>query len=241
MSERQIVLDTETTGLEVADGHRVIEIGCVEMHNRRLTGADFHHYLNPDRNIDAGAIDIHGITNEFLADKPGFETIAASLVDYLRGAELIIHNADFDVGFLDRELQRAGRKERVADLCTVVDTLAMARQLHPGQRVNLDALCRRYEVNNKLRELHGALLDARLLSEVYLAMTGGQSALLLERNEAPSREGGPRQSDLPEETGELRVVRASESERVAHRARLAQISKKATVMWTGDLDATEAK
>lgn len=241
MSERQIVLDTETTGLEVVDGHRIIEIGCLEMRNRRLTGADFHHYLNPGREIDAGAIDIHGITNEFVAAKPGFTAIAASLVDYLRGAELVIHNADFDVGFLDMELQKAGRQERVADLCTVIDTLALARQLHPGQRVNLDALCRRYEVNNKHRELHGALLDARLLSEVYLAMTGGQSALLLERNEAPAGEGGRRGSEWPEETGELRVVRASEVERDAHRARLAQISKKVPVLWAGEIDGTKVE
>lgn len=235
MSERQVVLDTETTGLEIGDGHRVIEVGCVELRNRRLTGADFHHYLNPERVVDAGAVDVHGITNEFLAEKPRFAAIAASLVEYLRGAELIIHNADFDVGFLDMELQRAGRPERIRDLCPVIDTLALARQLHPGQRVGLDALCRRYEVNNRHRELHGALLDARLLADVYLAMTGGQSALLLERADKPAAARGARVQELPEESGELVVQRATAAERAAHQARLAAIAKKATVLWSGDL------
>lgn len=237
MSERQIVLDTETTGLEVGEGHRVIEVGCIEMLSRRVTGADFHHYLNPDRDIDAGAIGVHGITPEFLADKPRFDAIAESLVEYLRGAELIIHNADFDVGFLDMELKRAGRRERLRDLCVVVDTLALARQLHPGQRNSLDALCRRYEVNNQHRELHGALLDARLLSDVYLAMTGGQSALLLERQEPSASRRGSRGTDLPQESGELVVLRANPDELEAHRRRLASISKKSPVIWASELAA----
>lgn len=236
MSDRQIVLDTETTGLEVADGHRVIEIGCVELRSRRPTGADFHHYLNPGRTIDAGAQGVHGISNEFLADKPKFAAIAGALVDYLRGAELIIHNAAFDVGFLDMELEAAGRPERLRQICQVTDTLALARQMHPGQRVSLDALCRRYEVNNRHRELHGALLDARLLADVYLAMTGGQSALLLERaNPArPARRAGI--AELPEESGELVVLRASAAERAAHRSRLAAIATKTPVIWSEDLE-----
>ena len=190
MSERQIVLDTETTGLEVSQGHRIIEIGCVELKNRRVTENSFQHFLNPERDIDAKAQEIHGISRESLANKPRFADIAASLIEYVRGAELIIHNAEFDVGFVNAELKKAGRTERIEKLCSVTDTVQLARKLHPGQKNNLNALCVRYNVNNSHRELHGALLDARLLADVYLAMTGGQSALTLERHEArPARAG----------------------------------------------------
>jgi DNA polymerase-3 subunit epsilon len=174
---RQIVLDTETTGLEVEQGHRVIEIGCVELKARRPTGQNFWRYVNPDREIEAGAVAVHGITNEFLADKPRFHELAQELFSYLDGAELIIHNASFDVGFLNREFSRCGIDTPLDQVCTITDTVAMARKLHPGQKVNLDALCKRYGVDNTNRKFHGAQLDAELLAEVYLAMTGGQSRL----------------------------------------------------------------
>lgn len=178
---RQIVLDTETTGLEHRQGHRIIEIGCVELINRKLTGNNFHQYLNPDREIDQGAMEVHGITNEFLADKPRFEDISDSLMDYLKGAELIIHNASFDVGFIDAEyLRLANGAEAIAAVCGVHDTLLQARKLFPGQRNDLDTLCRRFHINNSHRELHGALLDAEILADVYLAMTGGQANLSLD-------------------------------------------------------------
>jgi len=179
--ERQIVLDTETTGLEHRQGHRIIEIGCVELINRKLTGNNFHQYVNPDREIDQGAIEVHGITNEFLTDKPFFADISESMMDYLRGAELIIHNAAFDVGFLDAELLRIDPSSvQIAEVCGVHDTLLQARKMFPGQRNDLDSLCRRFEINNSHRELHGALLDAEILADVYLAMTGGQATLSLE-------------------------------------------------------------
>jgi DNA polymerase-3 subunit epsilon len=178
---RQIVLDVETTGLEVADGHRIIEIGCVEILNRRPTGQKFHRYLNPEREIDAGALAVHGIELSRLMSAPKFADIAAELIAFISGAELIIHNAPFDVGFLDAEFARLpGESRCVSGLCRVLDTLALARSLHPGQRNSLDALCKRYSVDNTKRELHGALLDAGILVDVYLAMTGGQSALALD-------------------------------------------------------------
>lgn len=180
---RQIVLDTETTGLDPAQGHRIIEIGCVELINRRQTDNTYHQYVKPDREIDSGAIDVHGITNEFLADKPRFEDVAADFVEYIKGAEIIIHNAPFDTGFIDHELRlmekKTGSKEKstLASLCTITDTLKLARDMHPGQKNSLDALCKRYEVDNSARTVHGALLDAEILAEVFLAMTGGQSGL----------------------------------------------------------------
>jgi DNA polymerase-3 subunit epsilon len=180
---RQIVLDVETTGLEAAAGHRIIEIGCVEILNRRLTGQKFHRYLNPERDIDAGAMAVHGIDSARLQTAPKFADVAGELLEFITGAELIIHNAPFDVGFLDAELARLpGDARTVAALCKVLDTLALARSLHPGQRNSLDALCKRYSVDNTKRELHGALLDAGILVDVYLAMTGGQSALALDMN-----------------------------------------------------------
>jgi DNA polymerase-3 subunit epsilon len=177
---RQIVLDTETTGLEPEQGHRIIEIGAVELVNRRLTGADLHHYLNPDREIDHGALDVHGITAEFLANKPRFAQILDELLAFVDGSDLVIHNAEFDIGFLNHELRLAGFDgARIEDRCKVVDTLALARRLHPGQKNSLDALCKRYGINNAHRTLHGALLDAQILADVYLSMTGGQTTFLM--------------------------------------------------------------
>jgi len=190
---RQIVLDVETTGLEASAGHRIIEIGCVELLNRRPTGQRFHRFLNPEREIDAGALAVHGIELARLLQAPKFADVAAELLAFIEGAELIIHNAPFDVGFLNAELARLpGDTRTVAQLCRVLDTLALARSLHPGQRNSLDALCKRYSVDNTRRELHGALLDAGILVDVYLAMTGGQSALALDVSTAMQAE----QSDL---------------------------------------------
>ena len=225
---RQIVLDTETTGLETADGHRIIEIGCYELCYRRATGRTFHHYLNPDREVEPGAIEVHGLTNEFLADKPRFSEIAAEFVEFIRGAELIIHNAPFDVGFLDHELSRlAGSWGRLADYSQVTDTLALARERHPGQRNSLDALCTRYAVNNSQRTLHGALLDAQLLAEVYLAMTGGQTALLLDAGAEHAADSalanGIRRLDAARPR--LRVVRASPAEQAEHRQWLDELDQ----------------
>lgn len=224
---RQIVLDTETTGLEPSEGHRIIEIGCVELINRRLTGNNFHQYLQPDRAIDAGAIEVHGLTNEFLADKPRFHDIMHDLLDYLRGAELIIHNASFDLGFLNHELQRADAAQgKITDVCRVIDTLQMARALHPGQKNNLDALCKRYSIDNSRRELHGALLDSEILADVYLAMTGGQAALSLDGLQS---ETGAAQAKAIERIAAdrpaLRVICADDKEIEAHRARLAAVEK----------------
>ncbi|MBV6417015.1 MAG: DNA polymerase III subunit epsilon [Steroidobacteraceae bacterium] len=192
---RQIVLDTETTGLEVERDHRIIEIGAVELVNRRATGRSFHRYLNPDRAIDEGARAVHGIASADLANAPRFADIAAELLGFLAGAELVIHNASFDIGFLDAELARlpegAGLARHIGELCTVLDTLALAREMHPGQRNNLDALCKRHGVDNSHRELHGALLDARILADVYLVMTGGQSTLALDAAHRPAA-AGPR-------------------------------------------------
>lgn len=178
---RQIVLDTETTGIETSQDHRIIEIGCVELIDRRITDNHWHFYINPERDIDAGAFAVHGISLESLQDKPLFADIAQDFLDYVKGAELVIHNAAFDVGFLDHELAKIeGESTRINSICGVLDTLVMARQKHPGQKNNLDALCRRYFIDNSQRSLHGALLDARILADVYLAMTGGQTALSLD-------------------------------------------------------------
>ena len=181
---RQVILDTETTGLDVHEGHRVIEIGCVEVINRRRTSNTWHQYINPERSIERGAEEIHGITSADLVDKPVFKDVSGSFLEFVRGAELIIHNAEFDVGFLNNELSLAGRSEDVGELCEVVDSLLLARRLHPGQRNSLDALCRRYGVDNSARNLHGALLDAQILADVYLAMTGGQGSLGLEEEQS---------------------------------------------------------
>jgi DNA polymerase-3 subunit epsilon len=223
---RQIVLDTETTGLEPKEGHRIIEIGCVEMVGRKLSGNNFHQYLQPDREIDAGAIEVHGITNEFLVDKPRFEDIVDDFTSYVKGAELVIHNAPFDVGFINHELRLCKYGKQVSDLCSVLDTLSMARKMHAGQKNNLDALCKRYEIDNTHRELHGALLDAEILADVYLAMTGGQVSLSLGAGSTsgagPARETVRR---LPANRPPLTVVAAGDEELAAHRARLAAIDE----------------
>jgi DNA polymerase-3 subunit epsilon len=222
---RQVVLDTETTGLEPEQGHRVIEIGCVELINRRKTGRKFHRYLRPDRLIDRAAQHVHGITDEFLATQPRFAEVVDELIEFLSGAELVIHNAAFDIAFLDAELQRLpGAKRKMADLCTVIDTLPLARQMHPGQRNSLDALCKRYDIDNSHRELHGALLDAQILLDVYLAMTGGQTALIL-GEVAESNVNVSHEPTAARPRGVLRVVRASDDELAAHERILAVIDK----------------
>jgi DNA polymerase-3 subunit epsilon len=223
---RQVILDTETTGLEPELGHRVIELGCVEVVGRRRTGRVFHRYLCPDREIDAGALQVHGITAEFLRGQPRFADIASEWLEFVRGAELVIHNAPFDMAFLDAELARLPEPPgRVAELCQVLDTLALARKLHPGQRNGLDALCKRYSVDNSHRDLHGALLDADLLLEVYLAMTGGQGALTLDAggSEPSTSRASARRAKRPR--GTLVVVRATEEELAAHEQRLAALDQ----------------
>ncbi|NQZ53881.1 MAG: DNA polymerase III subunit epsilon [Piscirickettsiaceae bacterium] len=227
-AKRQVVLDTETTGLSTADDHRIIEIGCVELVNRRLTGETFHQYINPERKIDAGAMEVHGISNESLLDKPKFVDIADDFMRFIDGAELIIHNAAFDVGFLDHELAKITTEtRRIKDVSTVLDTLKLARDKHPGQKNNLDALCRRYEVDNSNRELHGALLDSEILADVYLAMTGGQVSLLLAAEEsAGSHENAHEFSKSRQQNrGPLRVIKASDDELAAHVAKLQRVDK----------------
>lgn len=223
---RQIVLDTETTGLEIELGHRVIEIGAVEIINRRPTGNVYHQYICPQREIERGALQVHGITAEFLADQPVFGDIVDTFLKFIDGADLVIHNAEFDVGFLDYELALLDAPRRtLQDICRIVDTLALARRLHPGQRNSLDALCRRYEIDASSRDLHGALLDARLLCETYLAMTGGQATLLLSDDDAGD-EGGQLTPQRIERDGlDLVVVYCDAAERSAHEARLAAIDK----------------
>jgi DNA polymerase-3 subunit epsilon len=225
---RQIVLDTETTGLEVRQGHRLIEIACVEMVERRPTGRHYQTYLNPDRLIDEGAKQVTGIEDEFLLDKPRFAEVADEFLAFIKGAELIIHNATFDVGFLDAELARLGPQYgRIADHCPVIDTLVMARERYPGQRNSLDALCKRLGVDNSARDLHGGLIDAQLLAEVYLAMTSGQVALDLAFEAAPEQ-GGTAQVVVPVVlTRRPKVLRASEDELAAHERRLDALDKSA--------------
>ena len=221
---RQVVLDTETTGLEPELGHRVIEIGCIELVNRRRTGRHFHRYVCPDREIDPGALQVHGLTAEFLKGQPRFADIAADFLEFVRGAELVIHNAPFDVAFLDAELARLPEAGTVAVHCGVLDTLQMARRMHPGQRNGLDALCKRYSVDNSQRDLHGALLDAELLLEVYLAMSGGQGALGLGDGEQVA-ETRAKAKRAKRPRGTLLVRRANEQEEAAHGLRLAALDK----------------
>lgn len=243
-NKRQIVLDTETTGLEPSQGHRIIEIGCVELIGRRLTGNNFHVYLQPDREIDEAAIEVHGITNEFLEDKPHFEDVADEFLGYLRDAEVIIHNAPFDVGFIDAELSRLPEKLAISSLCEITDTLVMAREKHPGQRNSLDALCGRYDIENAHRTKHGALLDSEILADVYLAMTGGQKALVLESEEEASQGaevGGIRR--LSPERPPLQVLPASEQELAAHQSRLDDVDKACggQAVWRRDSQASGAE
>jgi DNA polymerase III subunit epsilon len=231
---RQIILDTETTGLDPEQGHRIIEVGCVELINRRVTGQRFQRYLNPEREIDEGAAAVHGKRLADLAREPRFAEIANELLEFITGAELIIHNAPFDIGFLDKELSRLpGERRTVGAVCRVLDTLALARELHPGQRNSLDALCKRYSVDNSRRELHGALLDANILADVYLAMTGGQSALALA--EAPTKRGRARAGTVESvrPAGELKVIPASAEELAAHEKMLDLVAKSSggTCVW----------
>jgi len=223
---RQIVLDTETTGLEPKQGHRIIEIGCVEIVNRRKTDRHFHQYLNPDREIDEGAFNVHGIGNDFLADKPRFADIAQEFIDFIRDSELIIHNAPFDVGFIDAELKKLGRKwGKTEKYCSVVDTLMMARKKHPGQKNNLDALCKRYEIDNSSRDLHGALLDAQILLEVYLFMTGGQETLSFDslQEQQAAEQTKARVVDVNRKP--LRVIEATAEELAEHEKYLERIKE----------------
>lgn len=229
---RQIVLDTETTGLEPETGHRIIEIGCVELINRRLTGNNYHQYVQPDREIDDAAIEVHGITNEFLADKPRFEDVANDFIEYVHGAELIIHNAPFDTGFLNHEFRimvqasHAESMPAIEDICKITDTLKMARTMHPGQRNSLDALCKRYEIDNSSRTLHGALLDSEILADVYLAMTGGQTGLFEDRmGQSKMAENTSAIVRLPADRPRLPVIGASEEEQQLHSAWIDKINE----------------
>ncbi|MFT5781650.1 MAG: DNA polymerase-3 subunit epsilon [Pseudomonas sp.] len=246
---RSVVLDTETTGMPVTDGHRIIEIGCVELQGRKLTGRHFHAYLQPDRDIDEGAIAVHGITAEQLAGKPRFREVADEFFEFVKGAQLIIHNAPFDLGFLNNEFALLGQQERsdLSEHCTVLDTLVLARGRHPGQRNSLDALCKRYGVDNSGRELHGALLDAEILADVYLNMTGGQTSLLLAGNASDGENsGGSQQASeirrLPATRKLTQVIRASQAELAEHAVRLALIAKAggAPALWS-QLEAAAAE
>ncbi len=239
---RQVVLDTETTGLEAEAGHRVIEIGCVELVNRRITNNKFHRYMNPDRRVDPGAIEVHGLDDAFLAGKPRFAELADEFLAFVSGAELVIHNAVFDIGFLNAELARLDGVATgdIRQICTVLDTLAVARRMHPGQRNSLDALAKRYNVDNSRRELHGALLDAEILAEVYLAMTGGQGSLSLETS-VESGAAGSAETPVLDRTGfTLAVQVASDEERVAHEAILARMRErlKRPTVWERVMDPT---
>ncbi len=229
---RQILLDTETTGLETKDGHRIIEIGCIEMIDRKMTGNDYHQYIQPNREIDAEALAVHGISQEFLADKPVFEQITAEFINYIRGAELIIHNAPFDIGFLDYEISLHNQKtgdnyQKIEAYCAITDSLVMARDLHPGQRNSLDALCKRYDISNEHRTLHGALLDSQILGDVYLAMTGGQVALSLnsvqETGANANNATGIRRINVNPEA--LKVIKANSEEIAIHLERMTDIEK----------------
>lgn len=228
---RLIVLDTETTGLEPKQGHRLIEVGALEMVNRRLTGKSFHQYVNPERDIPMEAHAVHGISEEFLQDKPLFSAIADEFIEFIRGAELIIHNAPFDLGFLDNELAIVGkatgqRYPKIADICKITDSLKLARQKHPGQKNNLDALCRRYGINNSHRELHGALLDSEILADVYLLMTGGQTDLMLATQTSSSNHSSTANSKVVSlQANDLPVVLATNEELSAHQAKLETVAK----------------
>ncbi len=229
MAERLVILDTETTGIDPKQGHRIIEIGCVEMIGRKLTNRHFHVYVNPEREVEVEAFNVHGISNEFLSDKPVFREVAQDFLEFIKGAELIIHNAPFDVGFMDHEFSLLGNMPKTEDVCTVFDTLTFARKKHPGQKNNLDALCRRYGIDNSHRELHGALLDSEILADVYLLMTGGQTSLGLSNDDLNSKDGADSTAWTIRRLGAdrpmLKVVRASESELELHDERLDLIEK----------------
>jgi DNA polymerase-3 subunit epsilon len=242
---RQIILDTETTGLRVEEGHRIIEIGCLEMIDRKLTGQSFHHFFNPERAVDQGAFAVHGISDEFLADKPFFAELADAFIEFITGAELIIHNAPFDLSFLNQELKLTQQYVKsITDYCRVTDTLQLARQLHAGQRNSLDALCKRYAIDNSKREWHGALLDAHLLAQVYLAMTGGQGCFFDEMDELQPKtlNRSRAQSNTMTKQDGLIILKASESEVNAHEAYLERLRKDGKCIWNhlfcaDDIDA----
>lgn len=237
---RQIVLDTETTGLDPRQGHRIIEVACIELVNRRLTGRHLHKYVHPERDIDAGAQAVHGITLEFLADKPKFADVVDEFLDFVSGAELVIHNAPFDIGFLNAELARLDRVP-IGTVCNgVIDTLKKAKELHPGKRNSLDALCERYEIDNSTRTLHGALLDTELLADVYLAMTRGQNMLMIEPDEAPRPQLGA--DGQVRQRKPLLVRRADDAELAEHARVLAAIDKesKGACLWLPKPDAAAA-
>ena len=224
---RQIILDTETTGLEPKQGHRIIEIGCIELINRRKTERNFHQYLNPERDIEDGAFNIHGLSNEFLSDKSRFADIAQEFIDFIRDGELIIHNAPFDVGFINAELKLLGKKwGKIEDYCIVFDTLVLAREKHPGQKNNLDALCKRYEVDNSQRDLHGALLDAQILLDVYLKMTGGQTDLTFHSVATSHGVKGKSEQYINNKHKKLVVIEPTENELAEHRILLESIKDK---------------
>ena len=232
VKNRQIVLDTETTGMNMIgvhyEGHRIIEIGAVEVINRRLTGNNFHVYLKPDRLVDPEAFGVHGISDEFLLDKPAFSQVADEFLDYIRGAELIIHNASFDIGFMDYEFAKLNRGlEKTETFCQITDSLLMARKMFPGKRNSLDALCSRFDIDNTKRTLHGALLDAEILSDVYLAMTGGQTSLTFssDTDSSENNTGGITHREVQADGG-LRVIRADAGEIAAHESRLDLVLKK---------------
>jgi DNA polymerase-3 subunit epsilon len=231
---RQIILDTETTGISVDEGHRIIEIGCLEMINRRLTGKQLQYYLNPQREVEAGALAVHGITNEFLQNKPLFTDIAQELIGFIDGAELIIHNAPFDISFLDHELNLTrSNYKKIKDYCSVIDTLKLARQIHVGQRNSLDALCKRYGIDNSKRDLHGALMDAHLLTQVYLAMTGGQGSFFdqSESEGAAGKKSNEVVANAPLHQHELTVIKANEDELSSHEQYLELMRKKGKCLW----------
>jgi DNA polymerase-3 subunit epsilon len=235
---RQIILDTETTGLEPEQGHRIIEIGCIEVVNRRPSGRTFHRYLNPEREIDAGAVDVHGLTNEFLSDKPLFAEIMTELLEFVTDSELVIHNAPFDVGFINAEFARLDHGP-IETVCQVLDTLELARRRHPGQRNSLDALCKRYEVDNSRRELHGALLDAQLLAEVYLAMTGGQAALALGRKNRGNSSAELKHRRINRKGLTLRVLEPTAAELAAHEQLMDALEKDTgSCLWRADIAET---
>lgn len=238
---RQIVLDTETTGLSTKNGHRIIEIGCLELVNRRLTGREFHRFLNPDRDIDEGAERVHGISRADLDTAPRFPEVVEDFLAFIKGAELIIHNASFDVGFLEHELQLMKHPEpSIEQHASVLDTLTMAREMHPGQRNSLDALCKRYEVDATKRDVHGALIDSELLANVYLAMTGGQTALLLDEDDSDARSESSAGADGGDvirpaaQVIDLPIIRANPQEIAAHDAMLEKIRKSGACVW--DID-----
>lgn len=237
MQQRQIVLDTETTGLRVEDGHRIIEIGCVEMIDRKLTQKTFHHYINPEREVEPGALAVHGITNEFLQGKPVFSDVVQAFIEFIDGCELIIHNASFDLSFINNELILARQQwKTVIDYCRVTDTLQMARQLHVGQRNSLDALCKRYGIDNTKREFHGALLDAHLLAQVYLAMTGGQGSFF----DTIYDNQNTRKQHTVSEAGtvtkhQLIVIKANEEESAEHEKYLKHMKEVAKCLWLEEL------